>query len=125
MIFKRTDDLSESEPRMTPDYKNFSAGQNFSVPLHDDAGEIYKRITTGLVMVQPDFFARTLVDELNANPNPALEWLTVPYGVTCHSNNGCALSNGANRTYHIGVGEYFLEVSCVTVYRYTSFAASP
>lgn len=37
-LFKRTANLSESEPRMTPDWKGFKRNANlfFEVPLHNN-----------------------------------------------------------------------------------------
>ena len=35
-VFKRTDNLSESEPRMTSAWKRSKQGQLFQVPLHDN-----------------------------------------------------------------------------------------
>ena len=35
-LYKRTDNLSESEPRMTRDWDGFKSGQPYEVPLHDN-----------------------------------------------------------------------------------------
>ena len=49
-MYRRTDNLSESEPRMASDWSGFQGGQNFSVPLHDNDQQC-RSITTGLVKI--------------------------------------------------------------------------
>ena len=66
-LYKRTDNLSKSAPRMTSDWEaGFRGGQPFDVPLHDNDKE-YRTVTTGLVKVQPDRANKGLVDWINTN----------------------------------------------------------
>ena len=60
-IFKQTDNLAESEPRMTSDWKGFQGGQLFEVPLHDN-NQQYRNISTGLVRVQEDRMSQGFVN---------------------------------------------------------------
>ena len=100
-ILKRTDNLGESEPRMTHEWAGFKGGQTFSVPLHDN-NQLYRNITTGLIWVQPDYggieLAEWIMDPERADPK--LPNLTASYPETfrTQSNNGCSLAEGANRT---------------------------
>ena len=93
---------------MASDWSGFKGGQNFSIPLHDNDQQ-YRTITTGLAKVQPDHCSPGYADWLTSIADPSLPSVSYPDHVTCHSVNGCMLSQGANRTYHIGVGEYLLE----------------
>ena len=111
-ILRRTDNLNDSEPRMASDYKGFRGGQNYSVPLHDN-DRPYRTVTTGLVKVQPDRCGLGFVANFNSYRDPA--WPKVPDNATCASVNGCMLSQGANRTYPIAVGEYFLETQMSSI----------
>ena len=56
-LYKRTANLSESEPRMTSAWDGFKGGQLFDVPLHDTNRQ-YATVSTGLVRVQPDSVAK-------------------------------------------------------------------
>ena len=61
-LFKRTANLSESEPRMTSAWDGFKGGQLFDVPLHDKDRE-YRTVSTGLVRVRPaGIFGKGLTD---------------------------------------------------------------
>ena len=111
-LYKRTDNLSESSPRMTSNadgtWQGLKGGQNFSVPLHDNNVQ-YDTVTTGLVMFEPDHLSPLFNDYMKANgePIPSLPYTNAP--LTSHSVNGCLLSQGANRTYQISeVGDYVL-----------------
>ena len=90
-------------------------GQNFSVPLHDNNRQ-YRTITTGLVKVQPDQCGEGLANGARGIADPTFDasFPTMLANATCQSVNGCALSQGANRTYNIGVGKYFLETQMTT-----------
>ena len=63
-LYKRTANLSESEPRMTSAWDGFKAGQLFEVPLHD-SNQQYDAVSTGLVKVQPDRVNKGLVEWVN------------------------------------------------------------
>ena len=112
-LYKRTDNLSESEPRMTLDYDGFHSNQTFDVPLHANDKE-WTRVRTGLKRVHADHYPSTFVDWLNAPSRTAGYPSNWP--VPTHDDaispaaNGCPTSIGANRTLQIDeVGEYFLE----------------
>lgn len=60
-LFKQTDNLTESEPRMTSDWDGFKRNQSFEVPLHDNDQQ-YRTISTGLVQIQPDRFGQGFID---------------------------------------------------------------
>ena len=51
-LYKRTDNLTESETRRTSD-GTFKDGQSFDVPLHDN-NQPYRTISTGLIRIQTD-----------------------------------------------------------------------
>ena len=115
-LYKRTNNLSESNPRMTSssqspntvqyDSTSFKGGQNFSVPLHDN-NKLYRYIETGLIKIQSDHCSEGVYHWVKDNSDKDLP--PVKPGFDLHGVNGCALSQGANRTYHLEVGEYFLE----------------
>ena len=111
-IYKRTNNLSESEPRLTNFSKGYMRGQNFSVPLHDN-NRPYRTVATGLIKVQPDRCGPGIVKFLNDGADPSLPKL--PANVSCQAANGCMLSASANRTYYIGVGDYFLETQASVI----------
>ena len=51
-LFKQTDNLSKSEPRLTSDWEGgFTPNQFFEVPLHDDTDQQYRTVRTGLVRI--------------------------------------------------------------------------
>ena len=107
-LFKRTDDLSKSAPRMTPGGR-LQPGQTYDVPLFDH-NLPYRTIETGLIPIQPDRLGQGLIDFYNAEGryDPSYPLLT-PDSVFVAAN-GCPMSGGVLRTYFIGeVGEYFLE----------------
>ena len=89
-LFKRTDNLSESEPRMAPDWSGFRGGQNFSVPLHDKDRQ-YRNVTTGLVKVQPDNLGRGFVSFMKSISDPNLPNVSYPDHASWEGFNGCAL----------------------------------
>lgn len=110
-LYKRTANLSESEPRMTADWDGFKDGQQFEVPLHDN-DQPSNVVKTGLVQVQPDILPKEFVEFWMAhysNPDrppvlyPDSKWLSI---------NGCPMSAGANRTYYLAdAGDYFLHTA--------------
>ena len=107
-IYKRTDDLTESEPRMTKNW-TIMGGQHFEVPLHANDEE-YTKVTTGLVRVQPARMGKGFVDWLNGFRDKAFPPVVYPEHATMWAANGCPYSFGAHRTYNISqLGEYFLE----------------
>ena len=59
-LYKRTDDLTESETRRTSD-GTFKDGQSFDVPLHDN-NQPYRTISTGLIRIQTDISGVGLAD---------------------------------------------------------------
>ena len=100
---------NESQPRMTSDWKGFKAGQLFQVPLHDN-NQQYATVSTGLVQIQPDHCSNETVAWINRYADPDLPPLIYPKHSVCNGVNGCPLSIGAHRTFHIEQpGEYFLE----------------
>ena len=113
-LFRRTANLSESEPRMLSNWSWSKGGQNFSVPLHDNDRQ-YRTVTTGLARVQPDRCPLGMARYYNDDFNQALKWLKMPDDAPCFSVNGCTLSQGANRTYRLDAGEYFLETMMSSV----------
>ena len=115
-LYKRTDNLTESEPRMTSTMKGFKAGQLFEVPLHNNDRQ-YATVLTGLIKVQPDRLGKPLVEWANGGGRyiPDLPAVTYPDHAQWAAVNGCPLSQSVHRTYFIGsVGEYFLETQSVT-----------
>ena len=80
-IFKQTDNLTESEPRMTSDWKGFQGGQLFEVPLHDN-NQQYRNISTGLVRIQPDQAGEGFVNVLNNLTDEKFDPLTYPDNAT-------------------------------------------
>ena len=107
-IYKRTDNLSESEPRMTSGSGGFKRGQFFEVPLHEN-NQQYGTCRTGLIRVQPDILGETLVGWINQFKDPDYPELRYPDHATFNSVNGCPLSQSANRTYFLQSGSYILE----------------
>ena len=59
-LYKRTDNLTESETRRTSD-GTFKSGQLFDVPLHDN-NQPYRTISTGLIRIQTDISGVGLAD---------------------------------------------------------------
>ena len=124
-IYKRTDNVSESEPHMTPDYwaspnftkhdprNSFKRGHLYEVPLHNNDRE-YATVSTGLVKIQQDRlnegFANFYHDQnWDDDSLPPMSW---PDHINTVAVNGCPLSISAHRTYFIGeVGEYFLQTT--------------
>ena len=82
-IYKRTDNLAESEPRMTSDWKGFQGGQLFEVPLHDN-NQQYRNISTGLVRIQPGQMGESFVDWffMNQLTDPAFPPFSYPHNST-------------------------------------------
>lgn len=69
-IYKQTNNLSESEQRMTSGWDGFKDGQTFVVPLHDG-----NNVTTGLVRVRSHLASAVLDPAWHAHistpqPNP-------------------------------------------------------
>ena len=62
-LYKRTDDLTESETRRTSD-GTFKDGQSFDVPLHAN-NQPYRTISTGLVRIQTDTVGVGLANAMN------------------------------------------------------------
>lgn len=92
-LYKRTDNLNESEPRMAPDRKSFRRGQNFSVPLHNKDQQ-YRTVTTGLVKVQPDNVGPGLAAYYKALSDPDLPNVSYPDHSDWPGYNGCPLRRG-------------------------------
>jgi len=113
-LFKRTDNRSKSEERMTDDW-SFKGGQMFEVPLHDNDKE-YRTFTTGLVREQPDSFGEGIFKWMEQWYDPNFPAMPFPNreGLT---NNGCSLSMSAKRTYYLETGEYVLETQSSNVIR--------
>ena len=115
-LYKRTANLSESEPRMTSAWDGFKRDQLFQVPLYDDSDQQYGTVSTGLVKVQPDILSQESVDWINSfardsNEPGSFPPLRYPHHTDYNTINGCLLSQGAHRTYYLGVGDYFLETT--------------
>ena len=114
-IYKRTGQ-NESQARMVPDRhgglsanSSFKGGRLYQVPLHEDDQQ-YDDVSTGLVHVQPDMWGPGLVKYVTQFYDPAYPWrMSYPNHSRFNSINGCPLSMNANRSYYLGVGEYFLE----------------
>ena len=106
-LYKRTDNLSESEPRMTSGSKVFQGGQLFEVPLHHNDQQ-YGAVTTGLVRVQPDQLNQGFTNWVSEYHNKDFPPLVYPDHTKAQSVNGCSMSQGAHRTYYIETGDYFL-----------------
>ena len=121
-IYKRTNNLSESEPRVMPLAWNGRgnasaerARREYLVPLHDYDTQ-YKTISTGLVRVQPEGLSKAYIawqqTQLNDTDYPPVVY---PTHATWLAVNGCPLSVGANRTYFVEEpGDYFLESAGAT-----------
>ena len=115
-IFKRTNDLSKSQPRMTSAWtepgagrSSFKGGQYFEVPLHDN-NEEYGTVSTGLIQEQPDLFPPTFVTWISGftDLDPDLPEFSCPDHCWTAAVGGCPLSQGLIRNYYLEVGEYFL-----------------
>ena len=119
-IYKRTDNLSESQPRMTSDWpRTWDQWQRlpFEVPLHDNDKQ-YGTFTTGLIKVQGDIVNERHTDWLIRLSSPDFpEYLYAdPASHTSGSVNGCSLSLSANRSYYIGeIGDYVLQTQGATL----------
>ena len=118
-LYRRTANLSASEPRVVPldwtgDANDERALREYLVPLHD-YNTPYKAVATGLVRVQPEGFSQATVvwasTMLNDSDCPPMVY---PAHATCRAVNGCPLAIGANRTCTLGFGEYFLETAGAT-----------
>lgn len=70
-LFKRTDNLSKSDARMTSDWKGFKSGLMFDVPLHDSNRQ-YRTVRTGLYEVQQDLYSHGTTKAVNSFRDPAL-----------------------------------------------------
>ena len=90
-IYKQTDNLAESEPRMTSDWKGFQGGQLFEVPLHDNDQQ-YRTIPTGLVRVQEDRMSQGFVNWIKPSADPAFPPISYPENASYVAINGCPLS---------------------------------
>ena len=95
-IFKQTDNIAESEPRMTSDWKGFEGGQLFEVPLHDN-NQQYRNISTGLVKIQPDRFGQDAVDFFTPHFDPAFPPMSFPSNSSYAAFNGCPLALGVRK----------------------------
>jgi len=95
-IYKQTDNIAESEPRMTSDWKGFEGGQLFEVPLHDN-NQQYRNISTGLVTIQPDQMGQGFIDFLTPINDPAFLPMTYPGNSTGIAINGCPLAFGVRK----------------------------
>ena len=104
-IFKQTDNIAESEPRMTSDWKGFEGGQLFEVPLHDN-NQQYRTISTGLVKIQPDQIGQSSIDLLTPINDPAFPPMTLPGKAWNVALNGCPLAFGV-RTNQINMMNFF------------------
>ena len=84
-IYKRTDNLSQSEPRMTSDWDGFKHNQLFEVPLHDNDKQ-YATVSTGLIRVTSDVCGADLVEWMNSfhDKNDRIH-----EEMHCPSMNGC------------------------------------
>ena len=80
-IYKQTDNLNESEPRMTSNWTGFKGGQIFEVPLHANNKQ-YRTISTGLVRIQPDQMGEGFVDHVNQFTDPAFPPMIYPENST-------------------------------------------
>ena len=119
-IYKRTDNLSESQPRMTSDWpREWKQWQRlpFEVPLHDNDQQ-YATVSTGLIKVQPDIVNKRHTDWLIRLSSPDFPpyLYADPASHTAGSVNGCPLSLSANRTYYIAeAGDYVLQTQGATL----------
>ena len=95
-LYKQTDNIAESEPRMTSDWKGFEGGQLFEVPLHDN-NQQYRNISTGLVKIQPDQMGQGFIDFLTPIKDPAFPPMTYPGNSTYVAINGCPLALGVRK----------------------------
>jgi serine/threonine protein kinase len=108
-LYKRTDNLSESEPRMNITTGVFEEGKMFEVPLHDN-NQQYCTVSTGLIRIQPDLYHSNFVDWMNEQSrfDPHYPPMNLD-SRDAYTKNGCPLSANTHRTYFIGeVGDYFL-----------------
>ena len=90
-IFKQTENIAESEPRMTSDWKGFEGGHLFEVPLHDN-NQQYRNISTGLVKIQPSEVPQSFLDFLAPYNDPAFPPMTKPGNASYVAINGCPLA---------------------------------
>ena len=95
-IYKQTDNIAESEPRMTSDWKGFEGGQLFEVPLHDN-NQQYRTISTGLVKIQPDQMGQGFIDFLTPIKDPAFPPMALPDNSSHVAINGCPLALGVRK----------------------------
>ena len=95
-LFKQTDNIAESEPRMTSDWKGFEGGQLFEVPLHDN-NQQYRNISTGLVKIQPSGFGQGLIDFIAPFHDPSFPPMTRPGNASYAAINGCPLALGVRK----------------------------
>jgi len=115
-IYKRTDNLSESELRAMPLARECGTGdeslkacREYLVPLHD-YNKAYTAVSTGLVRVQPEGFSNATVAWFQTLlKDAAYPPILYPTHSTFLAANGCSLSQGANRTYTLAAADYFLE----------------
>ena len=119
-LYKRTDNLSESAPRIADGGNNtwgFKGGVSYDVPLHDNNNQQWRTVATGLVPIKRDMNPPGFIAWLNAGGRyrPAYPRLTYPDHAGTGASNGCPTSEGALRTYFIEPGEYFLSTRLVAV----------
>ena len=95
-IYKQTDNIAESEPRMTSDWKGFEGGQLFEVPLHDN-NQQYRNISTGLVKIQPSGVGQGFVDFLTPFNDPAFPPMSLPGNASVAAVNGCPMALGVRK----------------------------
>ena len=118
-LYKRTDNLSESAPRIADGGNNtwgFKGGVSYDVPLHDNNNQQWRTVATGLVPIKRDMNPPGFIAWLNAGGRyrPAYPRLTYPDHAGTGASNGCPTSEGALRTYFIEPGEYFLSTQVVS-----------
>ena len=96
-IYKQTDNIAESAPRMTSDWKGFEGGQLFEVPLHDN-NQQYRNISTGLVKIQPSRVGgQGFLDFLAPFNDPAFAPMTLPNNASAWAINGCPMALGVRK----------------------------
>ena len=110
-LYKKTDNLAESDPMYRYNNGTLVHNQTYTVPLHRN-DRVYRNVTTGLKKIQLDWFPQGMVDwmheSFHTNGYPRLVYRQ---NAEVLANNGCPLSNGAHRTYYLDVGDYFLQTS--------------
>ena len=113
-LYRQTSNISESEQRVVPitgksgQNKRNRTGQIFEVPLHDNKQQ-YKTMSTGLIRVQAEPMSKGFTDWMAPWADPDYPPMEYPDHAFWTAINGCPLSIGANRTYHLATGSYILE----------------